>query len=88
MTERIAEALIMHYFALTEKLDNVVYVGIVRKAKNVVVGYARLLLCYYHVFAMFALSVALRHHLSQRARLFVCSAELYHRLSLWESCQR
>ena len=53
MTERIAEALIMHYFALTEKLDNVVYVGIVRKAKNVVVGYARLLLCYYHVFARF-----------------------------------
>ena len=35
----------MYYFALAEKFDNVVYVGIVGEAQDIVVGDARLLLC-------------------------------------------
>ena len=41
----------MHNLALAEELNYVVYVGIVGETKNVVVSDARLLLCYYHVFA-------------------------------------
>ena len=66
--EGVAEALVVNNLALTKKFDGVADVGVVDKAQNVVVGDARLLLCYYHVFAT-PLSVALRRHLSQRARL-------------------
>ena len=44
-SHRLAEALKVHDFALAEEFDNVVYVGVVGEAKNVVVGHARLLLC-------------------------------------------
>ena len=40
-----AEALEVHDFARTQELDDIADVGIVRKAENVVVGHARLLLC-------------------------------------------
>ena len=51
--EGIAEPLIVNYLAGAKELDRVVDVGIVRQAENIVVGGAGLLLCYYHVFAMF-----------------------------------
>ena len=70
----IAKALVVNYLTLTEELDGVSNVGIVHKAKNIVIGGSCLLLCYYHVFAT-TLSVALRRHLSQRARLLVRSAK-------------
>ena len=41
----------MHDLSGAKEFYYVVYVGIVGKAKNIVVGRARLLLCYYHVFA-------------------------------------
>ena len=41
----------MHYFPLPEEFDGIPYVGIVNETKNVVIGGASLLLCYYHVFA-------------------------------------
>ena len=66
--EGIGEPLVMHDLPGAEELDRLSDVGIVDEAKNVVVGRACLLLCYYHVFAT-TLSVALRRHLSQRARL-------------------
>ena len=47
----VGKALIVNYLTLTQELDNVVHVGIVRKPQNVVIGRASLLLCYYHVFA-------------------------------------
>ena len=49
--EGIGEALIMHDLALAQESDDVVDVGIVREAKDIVVGGSCLLLCYYHVFA-------------------------------------
>ena len=51
--KRITEALIMHDLAGTKKFDWLPDVGIIHKTENVVVRRARLLLCYYHVFAMF-----------------------------------
>ena len=48
---RFAEALIVHDLALAEIFDGIAYVGIIRQTQNVVIGHARLLLCYYHVFA-------------------------------------
>ena len=41
----------MHKLALTQILDRLTHVGIVYHTQNIVVGHARLLLCYYHVFA-------------------------------------
>ena len=70
----IGEALIMHDLTLTQKLDGVAYIGIIRQAQNIIIGGSCLLFCYYHVFAT-TLSVALRRHLSQRARLLVRSAK-------------
>ena len=52
----IAKALEVNYLPLAKELYDVVYVGIVGKTKNVVVGGASLLLCCYHVFATFLLS--------------------------------
>ena len=40
-----AESLVMHDLSCAEEFNNVVYVRIVGKAKNVVVGYASFLLC-------------------------------------------
>ena len=64
----LAEALVMDDFPLTEESDYILYISIVAKLQDCVVHSPRLLLCYYHVFAT-TLSVALRRHLSQRARL-------------------
>jgi len=44
-TQRFAEALEVDYLALAEELDDVVDVGVVGEAEDVVVGDARLLLC-------------------------------------------
>ena len=41
----------MNDFAFAEVFDGIADVGVIHKAENVVVGYACLLLCYYHVFA-------------------------------------
>ena len=49
--EGIAKALVMHDLALTEIFDGIAHVGIIRQTQNIVIGHARLLLCYYHVFA-------------------------------------
>ena len=49
--EGIGEALIVHDLAFAQIFDGVAHVGIVAQAQNVVVGHARLLFCYYHVFA-------------------------------------
>ena len=49
--QSIAEALVVNDLAGAEEFDRVADVGIVRKAQDVVVGSASLLLCYYHVFA-------------------------------------
>ena len=87
-THSFAEALEMHNLALTQKFYCVVYVRVVGEGQDVVIHCSCLLLCYYHVFAMFALSVALRRHLSQRARLLYVQLNYPIRLSLWESCQR
>ena len=46
-----SKALEVDYLALAKEFDGVVNVGIVRKAKNVIIHCTRLLLCYYHVFA-------------------------------------
>ena len=40
-----AKALEVDDLALTEEFDGVVNVGVVREAEDVIVGYARLLLC-------------------------------------------
>ena len=49
--KNIAESLEMHYLTLTEKFNNVAYVGIIRKSEKIIVSYSCLLFCYYHVFA-------------------------------------
>ncbi len=49
----IAKALIMHDLALAQIFDGIAHIRIVAQAKDIVVGHARLLLCYYHVFATF-----------------------------------
>ena len=67
-TESVGEPLIMNDLALAEIFYGVANVGIIHKSQDIIVGHARFLLCYYHVFAT-TLSVALRRHLSQRARL-------------------
>ena len=51
--EGIAEALVMHDLTRAQIFDRIANVGIVDQTQNVVVGRARLLLCYYHVFARF-----------------------------------
>ena len=43
--EGFAEALKMHDLALTEEADDVIDVGIVREAEDIIIGDARLLLC-------------------------------------------
>ena len=52
-----AEALVMDDFALAEEFYNVVYVGVITEAQNIVIGDACLLLCYNHVFATFLLLI-------------------------------
>ena len=52
-TKGIAEALIMDELALAKELEGLADVGIVYHSQKVVIGNARLLLCYYHVFATF-----------------------------------
>ena len=37
----------MHDFALAEEFNDVVYVGIIAKPENIIVGDSRLLLCCY-----------------------------------------
>ena len=49
--DAVGEALIVNYLALAEEFYRIANVGIVGEAQNVVIGRARLLLCYYHVFA-------------------------------------
>ena len=51
--QSIGEALIVNDLACAQKSYSVVYVGVVGKAQDIIVGRARFLLCYYHVFAMF-----------------------------------
>lgn len=45
VVEKLAEALEMHDFSRTEKLDDFVYIGVVGEPQNVVVGRAGFLLC-------------------------------------------
>ena len=52
-TDGVAEPLIVHDLALAEEFDRLLDVGIVNHTQDVVIGYASLLLCYYHVFATF-----------------------------------
>ena len=47
--QTLAEALEVHDLARTQELDDVVDVGIVGKAQDVIVGHARLLLCCNHI---------------------------------------
>ncbi len=47
----VAEALIVHELALAQEFDRLADVGVITQTQNVVVRRARLLLCYYHVFA-------------------------------------
>ena len=42
--QTLAEALVMHNLALAQELDGVAHIGIIRKAQNVVIRYAGLLL--------------------------------------------
>ena len=49
--KRIAEALIVDDFALTQKLQRIAHVGIVDQTEKIVIGDTRFLFCYYHVFA-------------------------------------
>ena len=49
--DAVGEALIVHDLALAEEFYRIANVGVVGEAQNVVIGRARLLLCYYHVFA-------------------------------------
>ena len=49
--EGFGEALIVDDLALAEELEGIADVGIVDHAEEVIIGHARLLLCYYHVFA-------------------------------------
>ena len=50
-SERFAEALEVDDFALPQETDRRDDIGVIHQLENVVVGRARLLLCYYHVFA-------------------------------------
>ena len=52
-TNGVGEALIVNYFSCAQEFYYIVYVGVVGKAKDVVVGCSSLLFCYYHVFATF-----------------------------------
>ena len=47
----IGEALIMHDLAFAQELNGIAHVGIIHESQNVIIRGARLLLCYYHVFA-------------------------------------
>ena len=47
----VAEALVVHDLTGAKEFDGIADVGVIGEAENVVVGGARLLLCYYHVFA-------------------------------------
>ena len=49
----VAEALIVNDLAGAEELYDLAHVGIVVEPKDVIVCHASLLLCYYHIFAMF-----------------------------------
>ena len=49
--DSIGETLVMHDLSRAQVLDDVAHVRVITQAKNVVVGHASLLLCYYHVFA-------------------------------------
>ena len=44
-THSLAEALVVDYLALAEEPDNVVYVGVIAKTQDIVVGDSCLLLC-------------------------------------------
>ena len=50
-TQGIAEALEVDDLAGSEEFDGFLYIGIVAKTENVIIGRSRLLFCYYHVFA-------------------------------------
>ena len=56
-TDSIAKSLIMHKLSLAKEFERFSNVGIVHHSDEVVVGHARLLLCYYHVFATFLLLI-------------------------------
>lgn len=45
MVEQLAEALEMHHLALAQEFYNLVHVGVVGQAQDIVVSSARLLLC-------------------------------------------
>ena len=49
--ESVSKALIVHDLTLAQVAQRITHVGVIAKANEVVVGRARLLLCYYHVFA-------------------------------------
>ena len=51
LVQGFCEALVVHQLALAQETDDVLDVGVVGKTQDIVVGGARLLLCYYHVFA-------------------------------------
>ena len=40
-----AKTLEVHDFSLTQKFDYVIDIGVVRQAKNIIIGYSCLLLC-------------------------------------------
>ena len=47
----VGKSLIVHDFSRAKKFYRVAHIGVVDQAKNIVIGRASLLLCYYHVFA-------------------------------------
>ena len=49
--QSFTEPLIMHDLAFSQELERLAHVGVIDQANKVIVGDARLLLCYYHVLA-------------------------------------
>ena len=49
--KRFSEALVVDDFTLAKEFYRIAHIWIVNKSKQVVIGHAGLLLCYYHVFA-------------------------------------
>ena len=73
-SQGVSKALIVHDLTLAQVAQRVTYVGVIAKANEVVVGRARLLLCYCHVCAT-TLSVTRRYATfatSPRGRGFLC----------------
>jgi len=78
MAKQLTEALIVHDLALTKELDDIVHIGIVGKAENVVIGSLRLHFSR-HVFVEVGDGIPLDLHHCRSVRHTGCRLRIYPR---------